>query len=241
MTNKIVYTFLLFFFIGKLVAQDSLLFDPVRMPIEKALPALSNLLDSAVKYSPLLTIKNKEAEISRLEEISTKRKWIEFASFEGRTSWGKNDNLTTDIIDNSSSLTTSNQFRYLAGIVVRIPFHKLFTLGLNNKIAKEKKEIAFLASEVEIKKIRELIIRQYSDLILAQNILVTKSENVQSLDVVCVMAEKRFVNGNVSLEELTQVRQNLSKAKEELATARNAFVLTYLLLQESTGIEFNLF
>ena len=54
------------------------------------------------------------------------------------------------------------------------------------------------------------------------------------------MTEKEFTNNKVDIVELARIREMQSKSEIEFETAKSEFNTSFQLLQEITGVKFNL-
>lgn len=79
----------------------------------------------------------------------------------------------------------------------------------------------------------------YNDLLLKQKLLKIASDNMLTSKMRMVMAEKKFINNQLSLEEMSRLMEYNSSVQMEYETRKNDFMNTYTLLELTTGIKFN--
>jgi outer membrane protein TolC len=207
------------------------------------LPPLASLIDSAVKYSPLVAYHQADMKQKLLEYEIVNRRWLENLSMESDIKYGMFDNLliTDDPAGTGSQgiISANKQTRYSAGVGIRIPITDI----INRKKEKQISMIAYQKSTLEREKaeqeLRHILITQYNNLILNDRILKIKTENMNSLHLQLIMGEKQFANGELSLSEMGALKEIYSKAQIDFEMARSNFFTSYLILEDIVGIQLN--
>lgn len=218
--------------------------NPTEEGIEKHLPPLQTLIDSAISNSPLLKYKNSAEIISALNTKSVRKQWSKYIGVISDVKYGLFDNLVIGQDDdgnlNTGLVSTTQQTRYSAGIYLKLPLQELIDRKNKVKMAKEEKKMAEYEYQQEKKELRKLVIQQYNDLLLNQKLLTVKNDFVQDVLIQKQMAEQQFENNEIEISELTRLSSMHSKALSEYETAKADFNNAYMMLQEITGMKFNL-
>ncbi|MFO8054485.1 MAG: TolC family protein [Bacteroidales bacterium] len=219
-------------------------FNPLEEDIESHLPSLQALIDSAKSHSPLLQYKDAAAVISRLHTRSERRQWSKHLGLIADARYGLFDHLILTQDDpgeiNTGAVSLTRQSRYSAGIYIKLPLQEIYDRKNRVRIAREEEKMAELDYETEKMALRKLVIRQYNELITAQQVLRVKNEFIQDVLIQKEMAEQQFKTNEIDISEMTRLNSMYSKARTEFAHAKGEFNIAYLMLQEITGIKFKL-
>lgn len=89
--------------------------------------------------------------------------------------------------------------------------------------------------------IREQVIRQYNDVVVKQRLLRIKSRYLETSRINLQMAEKGFMNGTVTVDDYSQVSEIESRTESDFENTRMEFLTAYMILEEITGLTFNLY
>lgn len=205
------------------------------------IPSLEALIDSACKNSPILKFQQSSIDINQLQLKIAKIQWIKNISIESSYQYG----MFGNILLNSSSedplansvLTTNKQTRYSTGFSVKLPISEIFSRKHEIKIGEESVNQTILEKEKQTEELRKLVIMQYNELMLRQKILVIVSNNLQAQNLQLAMAEKEFLNNKIDLGELGRIKEIQSKSEIEFETAKSAFLTSFQILQEITGVK----
>jgi outer membrane protein TolC len=210
----------------------------------KKIPTLEALIDSTCKNSPILKSQQGNIDINQLRLKITKNEWIKNINIESSIQYGMFGNilLNPDAVDPlaNSVLSTNKQTRYSTGLSIKLPISEILSRKHEIKIGEESLTQTRLEKEKLIEELRKLVIIQYNDLILKQKILVIVNNNLQSQNLQLAMTEKEFLNNKVDIVELARIREMQSKSEIEFETAKSAFITSFQLLQEITGVKLNL-
>lgn len=201
--------------------------------------SFERLADSALIYSPY--IHYSEAS---LKSISEKIKVTQVAilntiSVNGSYNYGNQGLVTIDGNDPSgnSLIATSTSTRFNVGAAVKIPFDQVFGRSHQIKQYQFEREMAEANKEKAILELRSLLLKNYYDLQLKNNILRLQAQSRQSSYVNMKLAEKLFESGEIDLGELSRTSEAYNKAAVEYETSKANYYYQYYLLQELVGVE----
>ncbi len=205
-------------------------------------PPLSILIDSAMTHSPLLLYTADEIKIKERERVSARREWTENIGVESSFKYGMFDNfyVTENPAEaiNDSYLSTSEQFRYSAGLTVRLPIFDIYDRRNQLKIAELKVQQSKRQMEETRNEIKTMVIGYYHEMISKHNILMIRNQEYLSTELQLQMAENQFKNGEIPLSDLTRYKSTHIKSMIDLETAKSEFLTSYMILQEVTGVKF---
>lgn len=219
-------------------------FDPLKDDISQFIPPLKTLMDSASLRSPLLRFNQLQVDVSKGNLTTTKRRWMQNWGIQANYGYG-----TFDYIYNNSLGTTNPQTyttrqttsQYGVGAYLRIPFSDFIDRG--NQIKTGQAIVKQAESQAEEQKllIRQEVIRQYNDLIAKQKVFRVQSKYLETARINMQMAEKQFVNGSITVDNYSRVSEFSSRTEQEYETSKMAFITAYMILEEITGMKFNIY
>lgn len=220
-----------------------LIFDPLVDNIQDKLPPLEVLIDSAIKNAPKIRIEEAEISLSRYRLNEYKYSWTRHFGVSSSLTYGNRYQFTTS--ETAGGLPTEfisngNLTYFNVGVYVKMPIFEL--INQNNSINQGKREIEshIIRKEEMIRETKQEVIFTYQNLLLHQDLLKVKNEAQVTSGIQVQMAEKEFLNGNISIAELSRLTQvhsiNLYNYKQD----RMLFYRQYLLLEQLVGMKFNL-
>jgi outer membrane protein TolC len=246
MRIKFIYFILILLLAGSFVtgyAQNAGKFDPLKDDIANKLPPLSVLLDSATSHNHYVQFRNLQVIVNKCKLKTSQEEWMRNLGFQANVGYG---NLYNYSVNNSGDVASStiatsrSETKYNGAIYFNMP---LFTItGRKNQInlAKTEVEQAQAMAGEQSDETRQLVIRQYNDLILKQRLLRVRSRYLETARINMQIVEKEFSNGIVSVTEFTRITELSSRAEADYETARMDFLTTYMVLEEMVGIKFHL-
>jgi len=93
-------------------------------------------------------------------------------------------------------------------------------------------------AESQEAEIRQIVIKQYQDVILKQKLLTIKSLNLGSATVNMEMVEKQFRNGVIPVAEYVRLSDMTSRIQSDYELAKSDFILAKQLLEDTVGFTF---
>ncbi|HML85731.1 MAG TPA: TolC family protein [Bacteroidales bacterium] len=222
-------------------ADTNFVFNPIVEDITDRIPPLQTLIDSALQYSPLMRQKDATVDLGKYNYLTQKRQLLSNIAFNGNVTYGYSgiysttDNVTSTI----DQYMQRADWRYNVGATLRISIYDLVNRSNLLNITRKNWEIAVSQKEEQIFAIRKEVTFMYNDLLLKQKLLKIASDNMLTSKMRMVMAEKKFINNQLSLEEMSRLMEYNSSVQMEYETRKNDFMNTYTLLELTTGIKFN--
>ena len=173
---------------------------------------------------------------------TARREWMQNLYLDFNAIINYYDGLThnkTNLGDINSVLTTQDANRYAVGASIRMPMDDLWDRRNRVKTATKYVERAISEKDYQTQEIRKAVIEQYNKLIINQRILRIANDNQIFMGMQMAMAEKDFINGQMTLYEMARLNEMNRKAVTDFESARIEFYNAYMILQEIVGIRFN--
>ena len=216
---------------------------PIEQEDQLRLPPLRAVIDSALKYSPLLQTKVRDLAILDQESAVDRRKWLDYLYVEGAANYGVFNQFFRSQIqeEGESAVGTLNQAaqgQYFAGVSVKMPLSTFLNRSNQSNIRRfEREKIQWEQEEIR-RNIRQTIIEEYYTLRFMHESLSTFLETYETLNLSYVKAQKDIENSRMKLDEFGRIAAALGKAKNEYIKAKNDYYAQFELLELFAGVSF---
>lgn len=221
------------------VEDSTFVFNPIIDDITQRIPPLETLIDSAIANSPYLKNRNNLVARREYELLSTKRNILNSISFGGSTSYGKNTLNTIDDLLLSSQSSSSARFSYSVSLSIKVSLLSLINRSNELNISRKVLEESMNSREEYIFELKKSVIFQYNDIILKQRLLKVASDNMLTSQMRMVMVEKKFLNNQITLEDVARMMEWHSNAQTAYEVAIIELMNSYTLLELTCGLKFN--
>jgi outer membrane protein TolC len=224
-------------------SQESKSFDLLKDDVESELPPLSALIDSALIHNPYVKFRDNQKIINQENLRINQTQWTRNVGFQTDVRYGTFNNFNNYTTggqspDVTSTLTT--EFNYGVGAFIRLPFDEIFNRKHQVMTAKMQLDQAKNMADVQRDELRQLVIRQYNEVVLRQRLMKIKSKYLEIQRFNMESSEKDFHSGAVSVTEYSRIAELLAMAESDFQTTKVEFNTAYLILQEIVGVKFNL-
>lgn len=198
---------------------------------------LPMLIDSALKHSPELRRSRGNEDYTNANLKVSKNAILSAVSLQSSYGYGTNysavNNPSTTPVGNN--LTTAQNSFYNVGVGLQLPISQI----INRKhIIKANQSLASSAAaetENTALLVKQEVIRLYQDFKLLQKLVLISSKNKQAAQVNNSMAEKDFLNGQITVDQVSGVLESYNKSIIEFETNVTRFQTSYMLLEMYTG------
>jgi len=234
-----IILYLSFFGIMEVVAQDSNEREFKNASTKLLIPALNELVDSALVYNGMINYRKLEIDSKESNLKSKRQYWTRNFGIQGDTRYGTFNNLSSISGDNATVNLASNtqQLNYNVGLYLKIPVFDVINRKSQIKQAKSELEQAKSLAKSQESELTELVIRYYEDLKLKQNLLELRASNLGNARVNMEMVEKEFRNGLIPISEYVRISDMTSRITAEFQEAKSNFMVSKQLLENLTGVE----
>lgn len=214
------------------VSADSLL---VRvLATDRLLPML---IDSAIKYSPEVQRIGSNQDYAAANLRISKNIIYSAVSMVSSYNYGTNIsavNNQSGTVGGNNFTTAQNSF-YNVGVGLQLPITHLMNRKSIIKAGQSQVNMAIAEKDKAALFIKQEVIRLYQDFKLSQKLVVISSKNKQSAQINNTMAEKDFLNGQITVDQVSRVLDIYNKSIIEFETNVNRFQLMYMQLEAYTG------
>lgn len=228
---------------SKLFSDDSIVaFNPITDEIIQRIPPLEDLIDSAIIHSPLLKSQYADIAMWKYKRKTARREWMQNFYIDGLLQtdvWDAYTNNKTSYGDDNTILSLQNSYRALASVSIRIPMDDFWDRGNRIKTVTKEVEKSMAIKDNIILEIRKTMVLLYNQMVVNQRKLKISNENVITNSLQKEMAEKEFLNGQATLYEVARINEMYRRAVYDFEDARIELYNAYSLLQEISGIKFN--
>ncbi len=201
---------------------------------------LDALIDSAQAISPEVNrIRSSRDFVSSNAAIA--RNSI-FSSLSLRSSYMYGTNYaavnSSQIEDQGSLITNTQTGFYNIGVGLQLPLNQV--INRKHTIKAGISQIKMAESEIEKTKllVKQQVIEYYMELKLYYKLMQNSSLNKNSAEINYTMAEKEFLNGQLTLDQISRIQEISIKAQSDYETNLNRFQQSLLQLKALTGVDF---
>ena len=206
------------------------------------IPPLGELIDSATKNNAMFRYYELGAEAKKYGLATEKMSWSRNIGLQADVRYGTFDNFSTNTAEGQSPAlyaTSTTQTNYGIGAYVKLPVSDF--LSRKNKIMLARTEVkqAETMAEVQRDQIRQMVIKQYNDLLLKRTVLMIKARSLESSRTNMILAEKEFKTGVITLGTYSGLSETLYNSEINFEQAKVDFKTEYMLLEELAGFKFS--
>ena len=204
------------------------------------IPPLADLIDSAIKHNALVRFRKFEIEAKDASLKSEKNYWTRNLGFQADTRYGTFDNFSSNNNGLSTSIfnTTSKQLNYGFGVYMKFPIMDIIDRKNQVKRANAELEQAKSMAEAQQDELRQLVIRQYQDVLLKQKLLNLQSLALGNAKVNTDMVEKEFRNGLIQVNEYVRISDIVSRVEADYEKAKTEFISAKMILEDIVSFTF---
>jgi len=206
---------------------------------EKVLP---RLYEAAIAHSGEIERVEATKQVANEDLKLTRKRLLSTIGLASNYSYG-----TTPFYGGSESPTYFNfnpfsygaRSQYLVGVNAVVPLDLLL---MRNTMVRRQEQVVNQAAgmrKVSEATIRQQVIVQYQALVLARATQQAAQEAWQSASINKKIADKRFRDGDIQIDEQMAVQDFYSKAVQAQAEAQNRYQTAQLLLEDMIGTSIN--
>lgn len=196
------------------------------------------LIGSALKYSPEIKKMGSNQDYVNANLLISKKAIFSAVNLHSSYMYGTNYSA----INNQSGPVSGNNFTtaqtgfYNVGIGMQLPLTYIINRKNIIKAGKSQVNMATADKENSELSVKQEVIRLYQEFKLSQKMMTISTKNRQAAQVNNTMAEKDFVNGQLTIDRLSLVHESYNKSIIDFETNVNRFQTSYMQLEAFTGI-----
>jgi outer membrane protein TolC len=195
------------------------------------LPPLNVLIDTALVHSPELNYYDSRIKVREYEISMAKKSWTNDVILGANVNYGSFGSVAVDDISIGQQYTFG----------VRMPLSTIFTRNERIGMAESWLETEVHKREEARRMVQDQVIELYNKLFLIRRLLEIQSEAKESAELIKEMGDIRFMDGELSIEDMgttTELRAKYNSQYEEL---RTEFSNHYFRLERLVGVPFSKF
>ena len=208
-----------------------------------SIPPLSIMIDSAIAHNAMLKYFEHGIEAKKISMSADSKAWTKNFGIQADVRYGSFDNFSTNTAEGQSPAllaTKTNQTNFGVGAYLKLPLSDFINHKNLIQLAKAEMHQAESMADVQRDEIRQIVIKQYNDLILKLSLLQIKAKNLETSRINLVMAEKEFQNGIIPIGTYSSISQTAGNTEINFEEAKVEFKTAYMILEEMVGFKFNI-
>jgi outer membrane protein TolC len=224
-------------------SQESGNFNVLEDNIESMLPPLETIIDSAIANNPEIKFRDLQIIVNKYKLSTERNLWTRDIGVQTDVRYGTFNNFSTNTSEGQSPsniATLSSQLNYGVGAYIKLPFFDFVNRKNQVQMATTEVKQAESFAQTQRNELRQIVIKQYNDLIVKHRVLKIKSKYAETSKINMLMVEKEFTNGIISVSEYSRISEIVTRTEIDLENSRMEFLTAYMILEEITGIRFNL-
>ncbi len=203
----------------------------LNIDISKQLISLDSIIYIAVNNNPDVLFRNALIKEREHNLRAVKRTWQNnlFGSVDYNTG-----NQSVLLTGQTESTNITNGYR--AGVSLRLPLYEFF--GRRNQINQAKYEIEASNQEKRraVMETKQLITSNYYDVVFAQRVLRSSSNNIQTQQIALEIAERQFKQGGIPIGEYSRVMNQFNIAQQQFQASLKSFYSAYYNFEIIVGV-----
>lgn len=237
LTSYAIIILLSFLFLNKVAAQEqTVALDSLLVKVLASDTLLPILIDSAIKYSPEARKVRSIAIAAGVTKKISQNSIYEAVSLHSSYGYGTNYSAVNNqsaIVGNN--LTTAQSSFYNIGIGMQLPLSLILNRKNQLKMQNAMVETAVAQKDNTELQVRHDVINLYQDFKLMQKLLVISSKNKQAAEVNNTLAQKDFLNAQITVDQVSSVMEKYNKSIIDFETNIIRFQTSLLQLEVYTG------
>jgi len=224
-------------------AQVTVKFDILNDNIESILPPLETIIDSAIANNPNVKFRDLQININKFKLDADRNLWTRNLGIQADGRYGTFNNFSTNTSEGqtpSTISTLSSQFNYGVGAYIKLPIYDFINRKNQINLSEAEVEQAESFAESQRNELRQTVIKQYNELIVKHRLLKIKSKYAETSKINMQMVEQEFTNGIISVSEYSRISEIVTRTEIDFENSKMEFLTAYMILEEITGIRFNL-
>lgn len=200
------------------------------------------LISTAITHSAEIEKAEATKKYAQLDIQTSKYTILNGLAFNTGYHYGTTTVVTSDQLNQPNQVNAfalPARAQYTVGLGFQLPFDRFF--GRKNEVSKKETVVKQVEAERKIaeREIRKEVIGLYQDVVFARIVWTLRQDALQSADINKKIAEKRFNEGQIKVDEQIATMNFYSKAVEDNEEAKSRYLTAYLLLEERIGTTIN--
>ena len=208
-----------------------------------SIPPLNMMIDSAIANNAMLKFFEYDIDAKKISMRAESKSWTKSFGIQADVRYGSFNNFSTNTAEGQSPsllATSTNQTNFGVGGYIKLPLSDFVNRKNFIQLAKAEVNQAESMAEVQRDEIRQIVIKQYNELILKISLLQIKAKNLETSRINLVMAEKEFQNGIIPIGTYSSISQTAGNTEITFQEAMSEFKTAYMILEEIVGFKFNI-
>jgi outer membrane protein TolC len=201
--------------------------------LQNSLLPLDSIIELTLENSP--SLKKDEKQSEKFKHFVRVEKWknLNYLAPVFQYSQGNQAYLFPGLTGVGSGGSIFNGYRY--GINVSIPLGDVFSNGSQIKALKAEQKSSEHKEQETILLVMKQVVDLYTKLITAQRILKIRLTNKESSATSYELAETKFKNGTIGLEEWIKVGEIYAESESKYEITRGEFINAYYQFEYFVG------
>lgn len=199
---------------------------------------LPQLISAAQKFSPEVKRLSSGIDFATANQKISKNAIFDRLSMLASYQYGTNY-ASVNETNSLNRFTTVQTGFYNLGVGIQLPVSQILNRKHFAKATQSQIEMANYEKENTNLYVKQRVIEYYQDLKLAHKLMLISSNNRQAAQMNYKMAERDFLQGQITVEQNARILDIYNKSRIEYETYLNKFQTSLMQLDAYTGISFS--
>jgi outer membrane protein TolC len=199
---------------------------------------LPTLISAAQKFSPEIKRLGAGIEFSQANQRISKNAILSRLSLLSSYHYGTNYSAVNEQ-NVANSFTTIQSGFYNVGVGLQLPITEIINRKHLMKSTQAQIDMAAFEKEDAGLYVKQRVIEYYQELKLSHRLMMVSGSNKQAAQINYKMAEKEFMQGQMTVEQISRLLDIFNKSKIEYETYLNRFQTSLMQLDAYTGLSFS--
>lgn len=208
--------------------------------IDDFLPPLSQLIDTAIVYSPEIRQAEAVIQMAEYRESEVRREYWRMISLGAQAAYGNGLTISSDgLTPGIGTLTAFDQSQLVVGVSIPLELW----INRSNRIGQTKAQVEQNKADrdLRLRMLKDQLTNLYFKLIMLKDQLIILGEGAQIGVAIKESMEMNFSKGVLDLEQTSTGMNYWQTSNINYETLKTDFTITYLTLQRMVGIPFSHF
>lgn len=199
---------------------------------------LPQLISAAQKFSPEIKRLSSGIDFATANQKISKNAIFDRLSMLASYQYGTNY-ASVNEINSLNRFTTVQTGFYNLGVGIQLPVSQILNRKHFTKATQSRIDMAIYERENSNLYTKQRVIEYYQDLKLAHKLMLISINNRQAAQVNYKMAERDFLQGQITVEQNARILDIYNKSRIEYETYLNKFQTSLMELDAYTGVSFS--
>ena len=204
----------------------------------QTIPSLDSLLYLAIENSPLIKAQNERIKQERVNLKISRNIWLD--NIVSNAGYTYTNGFSTLSQNSGGAGVESRALQvgdvYQVGVNFRLSVFDVVGRRYNKQKVKQELKIVQYDKDILLGEVKMAVRSVYAELLFMESRIQILDDKQQTIFVNYQMAEKKFLEGQIDIDELTRMLESVAKSKEEYEKGKMELKVKLIELETLVGV-----